>query len=66
MLPKPEKTVRIYRLWHSREKAAELGSKAAKAENLPSIAFTGGYVAADIPKFLTVYNAINVGIRGFL
>lgn len=43
-------------------KAAELGSKAAKAENFPSIAFTGGYVAADIPKFLTVYNAINVGI----
>ncbi|RQO37853.1 TolC family protein [Chryseobacterium sp. KBW03] len=43
-------------------KAAELGSKAAKAENLPSIAFTGGYVAADIPKFLTVYNAVNVGI----
>ncbi|RXM51627.1 MULTISPECIES: TolC family protein [unclassified Chryseobacterium] len=43
-------------------KAAELGTKAAKAENLPSIAFTGGYVAADIPKFLTVYNAINVGV----
>lgn len=43
-------------------KAAELGSKSAKADNLPSIAFTGGYVAADIPKFLTVYNAINVGI----
>jgi outer membrane protein TolC len=32
--------------------AAALGTKAAKAENLPSIAFTGGYVAADIPKFL--------------
>ncbi|MDN3692025.1 TolC family protein [Chryseobacterium tructae] len=43
-------------------KAAELGTRSAKAENLPSIAFTGGYVAADIPKFLTVYNAINVGI----
>lgn len=43
-------------------KAAELGSKSAKAENLPSIAFTGGYVAADIPKFLTVYNAVNVGV----
>ncbi|MDM1555783.1 TolC family protein [Chryseobacterium indologenes] len=43
-------------------KAAELGTKAAKAENLPSLAFTGGYVAADIPKFLTVYNALNVGI----
>ncbi|KFF75553.1 transporter [Chryseobacterium sp. P1-3] len=43
-------------------KAAELGTRAAKAENLPSIAFTGGYVAADIPKFLTVYNAVNVGV----
>ncbi|PQA90658.1 transporter [Chryseobacterium shigense] len=43
-------------------KAAELGSKSAKAENLPSIAFTGGYVAADIPKFLTLYNAVNVGV----
>ncbi|MFZ4929662.1 TolC family protein [Chryseobacterium sp. Mn2064] len=43
-------------------KAAQLGTKAAKAENLPSLAFTGGYVAADIPKFLTVYNAVNVGI----
>ncbi|MBV8325699.1 TolC family protein [Chryseobacterium sp.] len=43
-------------------KAAELGSKAAKAENLPSVAFTGGYIAADIPKFLTVYNAVNVGV----
>jgi outer membrane protein len=42
--------------------AAALGSKAAKAENLPSIAFTGGYVAADIPKFLTIYNAVNVGV----
>lgn len=43
-------------------KAAELGTKSAKAENLPSIAFTGGYVAADIPKFLTIYNAVNVGV----
>ncbi|MFY7816529.1 MAG: TolC family protein, partial [Chryseobacterium taeanense] len=42
--------------------AAALGTKAAKAENLPSIAFTGGYIAADIPKFLTVYNAVNVGV----
>lgn len=43
-------------------KAAVLGTKSAKAENLPSIAFTGGYVAADIPKFLTIYNAVNVGV----
>ncbi len=42
--------------------AAALGTKAAKAENLPSIAFTGGYIAADIPKFLTIYNAVNVGV----
>lgn len=43
-------------------KAASLGTKAAKAENLPSIALTGGYVAADVPKFFTMYNAVNVGI----
>lgn len=43
-------------------KAAEMGTKAAKAENLPSIAFTGGYIAADIPQFLTIYNAVNVGV----
>ncbi|WP_143884579.1 TolC family protein [Chryseobacterium binzhouense] len=44
------------------KKAAELGTKVAKAENLPSIALTGGYVAADIPKFFTVYNAVNFGV----
>ena len=43
-------------------RAAELGTKSAKAENLPSIALTGGYIAADVPKILTVYNAINIGV----
>ena len=43
-------------------KAAALGTKSAKAENLPSIAFTGGYVAADIPKLLTITNAVNFGV----
>lgn len=43
-------------------KAAELGTKSAKAEYLPSIALTGGYIAAEVPKILTVYNAINVGV----
>ncbi|SHF01702.1 TolC family protein [Chryseobacterium takakiae] len=47
---------------NKQRQAAALGTKAAKAENLPSIAFTGGYVAADIPKFLTIYNAVNVGV----
>ncbi|WP_370896891.1 TolC family protein [Chryseobacterium gossypii] len=43
-------------------KAAELGTKAARAENYPTVALTGGYVAADAPKFLTIYNAVNVGV----
>lgn len=43
-------------------KAAALGTKAAKAENLPSLAFTGGYVAADIPKLVTITNAVNFGV----
>ncbi|MCQ4034700.1 TolC family protein [Kaistella montana] len=43
-------------------KAANLGVKAAKAETLPTIALTGGYVAAEIPKILTVTNAANIGI----
>ncbi|WP_346239273.1 TolC family protein [Niabella insulamsoli] len=44
------------------QQAAVLGTKAAKAENLPTIALTGGYVAADIPKFLTLTNAVNAGV----
>lgn len=44
------------------ESAASLGSKAAKAEELPTIAVTAGYVAAHVPKILTVTNAANVGL----
>jgi len=44
------------------KKAAELGTKAAKAENLPTIALTAGYIAADVPKILTIYNAANIGL----
>ena len=43
-------------------KAANIGAKAAKAESLPSFALTGGYFAADVPGFVTVTNAINVGV----
>ncbi|MGA9212837.1 TolC family protein [Kaistella sp.] len=43
-------------------KAAELGTKAAKAESLPTIALTGGYIAAEIPKILTITNAANIGV----
>lgn len=43
-------------------KATTLNMKAAKAENLPQIALTAGYVAAEIPKIMTVYNAANIGL----
>lgn len=43
-------------------KAAALGTKTAKAEGLPTVALTGGYVAADVPKILSVYNAANIGV----
>ena len=36
--------------------------KTIKADYYPSIALTGGYVAADIPKFLSVTNAVNIGV----
>ncbi|ANH82162.1 transporter [Niabella ginsenosidivorans] len=44
------------------QKAAQSGIKAARADYLPSLALTGGYVAADIPKVFTVTNAINGGL----
>lgn len=45
-----------------RKKAADLGIKMAKSDQYPSVALTAGYVAADIPKFLSLYNAVNIGI----
>ena len=45
-----------------REKAANSGIKAAKGEYFPSFALSGGYIALDVPNFLTVTNAINAGI----
>jgi len=45
-----------------RKKNAELNIKTIKADYYPSIALTGGYVAADIPKFLSVTNAVNIGV----
>ncbi len=45
-----------------RKKAAETGIKSAKADGLPTIALTGGYVAAYVPKFITITNAVNAGI----
>jgi outer membrane protein TolC len=45
-----------------RKRAAASGLLSAKADAYPTIAFTGGYVAAEIPKVLTITNAINVGL----
>jgi outer membrane protein len=45
-----------------RKQAADLGVKATKAERYPGIALTGGYIAADVPKLLTITNAANLGI----
>jgi len=45
-----------------RKQAAAVGIKAAKAEAYPTIALTGGYVAAYIPNFISITNAVNIGI----
>lgn len=45
-----------------RKKSAEVNIKSTKADLLPSLQLTGGYIAADIPHFFTVTNALNVGV----
>lgn len=45
-----------------RKKAAVTDVKATKAEYFPSLALTGGYVAAYIPHFITVTSAMNIGL----
>lgn len=45
-----------------RRNAAAAGIGIAKADQYPTIALTGGYIAADIPHFVTITNAVNFGI----
>ena len=45
-----------------RKKSAGILVKSTGAEKYPSVSLTGGYIAADIPKFLSVYNAVNMGV----
>jgi outer membrane protein len=45
-----------------RKKAAETGVKAVKGEYYPALQLTGGYIAANVPKVLTITNAVNVGV----
>lgn len=51
-----------YLALQQRQEATKAGVKAAKGEYYPSLAVTGGYVAAYIPNVLTVTNAVNVGV----
>jgi outer membrane protein len=45
-----------------RKKAATSGISAVKAEMYPSVALTGGYIAADVPHLVTITNAVTVGV----
>jgi outer membrane protein TolC len=45
-----------------REKAAEQGIRAAKADYYPSVAITAGYIGAYIPNVITIKDAVNAGI----
>lgn len=45
-----------------RKKAATSRISLAKADLYPSIALTGGYLAADIPHIITITNAANIGV----
>lgn len=45
-----------------RIKAAEAGVKMIRAEKMPGLSITGGYVAANIPHVISVTNAINLGV----
>jgi outer membrane protein TolC len=45
-----------------RRKAATTAISLAKADLLPEIALTGGYIAADIPHLITITNAANIGV----
>jgi outer membrane protein len=45
-----------------RKKAAESGVKATKGQYYPSLSLSGGYIAADIPKLVTITNALDIGV----
>jgi outer membrane protein len=45
-----------------RKKASQLGIKTANADYFPSLSLTGGYIAADIPNFITITNAVTFGV----
>lgn len=44
------------------QKAAEQQLQVTKSDYYPGVVLTGGYLAANIPNFLTVSNALNIGL----
>ncbi len=42
--------------------AAQINTRSARAESLPTVVLTGGYIAADIPNLISVVNAANIGL----
>lgn len=42
--------------------AALIAVKAVKADKIPTVSLTGGYVAAHIPDVISVTNAVNIGV----
>jgi outer membrane protein len=46
----------------NRMRAADARLKVAKGDYYPTIGLSGGYVAANLPKFITITNAFNIGI----
>ena len=45
-----------------RKKASQVGIQTAKADYFPSLSVTGGYIAADIPNYITITNAFTFGV----
>jgi outer membrane protein TolC len=45
-----------------RKQSSETGIKKAKADYYPSLSLNAGYIAADIPNFVTITNAITFGV----
>ena len=45
-----------------RRQASAVGIQEAKSDYYPSLALTGGYIAADIPSLITITNAVTYGV----
>ena len=45
-----------------RKQASQVGIQSAKSGYYPSVSLTGGYVALDIPNFITMTNAFTFGV----